>query len=332
MRTVAPFLVNARLDDSIGEMVGSGEHYDVPIGALAGFQIVVTVNHQLVPVIESTWWVQGQQVVPNTVAQTAKKGTALLERDRLISGDPSSIETAWTEPGTFGVVISGKYQYKKSLKPFQVSGSVTVHAPQFHLSTSKPDVSQPTFDENKLTTQFATTPVGYSCDGFTVGGRIGFLQVIHGLRLRGPEFGVPTQSMGGLQNFLDWSNEELFYQDTAAQLTGVIQTTDQPSLACVDQPEYNWYRIGEKGEKEHFSMFLAYKAPVTAGIIESYIVVYAVCRWAWSMVGLYEGDAWGPDPDYTSEDCSGWEVKGWSMPLWTDNSEGVGTWTPYHAP
>lgn len=329
------FSLKANIDEESGKSLNDGEVFDIPIGALASFEIVVYVNRHRVPVTSSSWTVLGKQIVGGTVVQTLNAGLGQTQNNPVIpggyGGDPAKIATSWVQGGKFAVIIQGTYVYKGIPRKFTAAGTVIVHAPGFDDAGAYPDISHGTMDHDRLSLTYSTDEVAYFCDNVVFGGQIGFLQTVNGFRLRGRERNNPTQMMGANQSFVDNSGTELFYYSTKAAQEGVLKTNDTPSQVCDGEPDYNWYKIGGTGDSlERYSMFLAYKAPITPGIIESYILVKDVCNWYWTSEGIFEDDQWGTDPSTTREDCSKWIVNDWALPIWVNNSEDIMHWMPYH--
>lgn len=317
------------------DFVQDGESHDVPIGALCGFQISVYVDGSPAEVTSSTWTIAGEQIVVGSVIQTPEEGVATLTSAQVLEGgyddNPACIATAWIEPGTFSIEITGTFSFEGASYPFNATGQVVVHAPQIALSDLA-DVTNPSIDNSTIAVSFSTGPLGYECDPIVAGGTIGFIQIVNGIRVRGTyanDIYTVQQVMGSAQGFIDVSADSLFYYFTSAEAAGEIKTEDTPSINCDDESaDYTWYQVCKDQSSEAFSTYVAYQAPTTAtGIIESYIVVQAVCNWSWRTGATFEDDNWQIMTDITGSNCDPWEGQEWSMPLWTSNSAAVGVWS-----
>ena len=315
--------------------VGEGELYHVPIGGLTIFEAVVFVDGKRAVVRDSEWQVQGTQIVGNSVMQTPERGKGRLQKNPVIeggwAGNKDCIGTAWVDKGIFTLIITGTAYNGKRFFPFTIHGKVQVHCPRFTLQNGH--IDQPTFDEGKLTAQFSAF-TEYEADNITVGGTIGFLQLVKGIRLRKGLNATPSEICGSDTRFIDLdtaSKNLLFYESEIANSKGIINLNDNPSQKCQDHNKFYEYEIGypkaQNKVLETYFSYLAYKAPINGAVIESYIVVSGWFQWGWKMVGKYisEEGGWGPEPEYTNWDyCTVSDI--WDLPVWENNSINLKVW------
>ncbi|WP_026381875.1 hypothetical protein [Afifella pfennigii] len=324
-------------DSATKSFVAANETYTIPIGALCAFRIRVLVNGQPAQVVSSTWAVPGTQIVGGSVTQTNALGAAQTQVNPTIQGgyggDPATIATAWVDVGTMNITITGTFIWEEVHNPFQANGQAIIVAPEFDTGNVQVNISQPTEDEGVLVVQWGSGPVPYSCAPDLVGGTIGCLQLINGLRYRGQDRtpAAVNGTAGYAHNFIDTSDPNLFYCSAIAANEGEIDDIqDRPGLPMEGEPTYTWYRVGTlPNATENYTTYLAYKAPVGGAVIASYIVVKDVTTWAWAAEGYYDPDegGWGIDPTYSQEDDSeGWQVRAWSMPSWQNDSQQAMVW------
>ena len=100
------FCIGVAIDSKGKTAVKGNENYHVPIGALCGFNVTVTVDGEPVTVTSSTWTVNGEQV--DDVIQSDAEGVAtIINGPREIEGDPDGIQTAWISTGVQQITIEG---------------------------------------------------------------------------------------------------------------------------------------------------------------------------------------------------------------------------------
>jgi hypothetical protein len=344
--------VTLDLNDDSPDLIGAGktQTFDFPIGGEGGLKMRVTVNGGLVPVLSSTWRMQGQMIVQDSVRQTREEGKFRITSAPTLNGgydgDPAAITAAWLDEGVFEFNVNGKYRWKGGAKNYSHRAYVNVHAPV--LTLPKGGLGSPDADirSDRMLINYGTGALKYTCDRSTAGGKIGFLQLLKGRYFRGrisdcqagsPETGTIEQSLGAQSEYLDdaTGKGDLFYWHTKAGSAGELQTEIERSLLCEGFPKYNWYKAGlfpsllQKAEERQpleFFTHVAYQAPVDDDIYKSYIVTKGLLYWyvsaaACSKPRNAQAEWRMPGSQYLS--VGSWEARKWGMPEWKDGSTGM---------
>lgn len=331
------FCIGVAIDSKGKTAVKGNENYHVPIGALCGFNVTVTVDGEPVTVTSSTWTVNGEQV--DDVIQSDAEGVAtIINGPREIEGDPDGIQTAWISTGVQQITIEGVAVFDGAEIPFTTQGTATVLAPTVTVESPAAVNDTGRWNNDVVGVFFTTGQIKMNVPQLLANGTGGFLQMISGERFRGPKEGDPSQDMGSAMVFLDTSKKNLFYDGkTLKEGSNELSTNDEPTMT-VEQKDshfpdktFNWYGIGTTGgadtRKENFDTYVAFKAPIGNGVIESYIVISNLVKWWWNATLTYKGglEGWSLD-DYDS-DCETWSNPGeWSLPMWTSNSTALLEW------
>lgn len=316
-------------------MVGEGEFFHIPVGALTLFEAVVYVNNVRAQVVDSRWQVKGPQIVGGTAAQNTQTGQGSIQQDPTINdghgGRPESIATAWIGGNTvYSIQVDGGAYHGRQFVRFTIHAQVQIHCP----STKKfiANCSQCAFDQNKMQLPFGGR-LEYITDDITVGGEIGILQMVSGYRTRMNVESGRQQIHGNQNRFIDIDEKlNLFYRSEIAKIAGLLAFEDTPEELCEDEINFNRYTVGyppsvANPSYEQFMTAFAYKAPIRGATIESYIVTGKFWEWGWQMVAEYRLDegGWGAETDFS--DCfSQMYVQDWVLPEWRSNSIAQKDW------
>lgn len=321
--------------DSENNRIKNNEHFNFPIGAEVLIEVVVLINGQQVPVTSSTWWLWGSQIDLYSIVQNPNEGGANIIPPPVMNqggygGDPAVITVAWIEEGTFGISATGM----AGGRVYQVAGTVTIAAPHINCEAAQM-FGQFNTDNDEF---FATFIPTFTASGVDLlqGSRIGFLQVLQGIRLRIPQNSqqYPTQETGSSMIFLDASEEALqqnnfFYEDFLLNLNSTTYAThDIPSLIAERTDadiDYRSYVV----EGDQFTTYVAFKAALQPGIINSYVVVKD--SWSWEISATINWDdnneGWNFECDPTGNVTIPPTTATWNLPLWTNNSPALNIWT-----
>lgn len=323
------------------------QNLDLAIGGEYAVEMNVYVNGVKAKVLSSTWRMKGQMIVKDSTRQTLDEGKFKIASNPTVTGghngDPALITAAWIQEGVFEVNISGTYQWKGAIKKFDHQGFATIHAPA--LTAPKGGLGSPdvVISSDRMLISFDTGTLRYTCDEFTSGGQIGFLQLVKGRCFRGRiadcransiEVGQIAQTLGAQNQYLDDSakRDPLFYWQTKAESAGELQTQLEQSILCDEYPKYNWYKAGlfpswqtkeEAQQPLEFFTYVAYKAKATLGSTKgpqaSYVVIRDLLSWSVvvmtcvnPLVGIWEM------PASQRLSVSSWGSHPWGMPEWKD--------------
>lgn len=282
--------------------------FTVPVGAVCLIEVVVFVNGQRVPVLTSTWTLNGRLIDWQKAIQTRNKSFVPTVKGPIavhggMSGNPALIAAAWAGPtGAHHFTVSGTVRYQGRILPFSGEGTTNVQAPpsqkdngKLNLVWEAPELDGPVEvfdfeggrnlgldvgDDNGIEWRLTKN------DAFP--GSEGFVQVIRKFIVARSDRQDLEQLKGIFNNAdypaLDANHPAGFYDDEAVtdQTNGEATIEDSPfePLHRFD-PDFEGREFIRYARSDAFTTYVAWRVLPQGAIIEAFLVACAQVQWGW---------------------------------------------------